>query len=449
MMQLNVVTALLGTAAMAVMAFPANLTPESSLPGIVDGQDVVKASPRYQVGYSDFGASGSAQANLPQPVIPSIVRSVDDPLVDESNLPPFSFTCPMHPEIHETHNTPCPICNMNLVETRRAEAWTCPIHSVILEGEDGVCPIGGRPLMPIRLELTWTCSEHPEVSASGPGICPMDGQRQLVQRLNSLPHEDHSPKHGGTFFMAPDNWHHLEGTYPDPGHFVLYLYDNYSQPMNTGIATGRAVLQETYNISSDSMVEDVAYPLTIGPEGRFFEADIGELELPATVTAKIRFEPGAVEERFDFIFNSMTDDPADSTSPTQPSAGLGATQASPPPAAATTGTLLINIPEDPNEIAMELAIRNVTVQNLVRDGGFTEIWIPALEAKDLALALTVHLDRLAPGQQLPVTLAVKELVRAAWLLDWYGDLGNRQRVEAAYAIFGQAAEIIVATYDRQ
>ena len=98
---------------------------------------------------------------------------------------------------------------------------------------------------------------------------------------------------------------------------------------------------------------------------------------------------------------------------------------------------------------MELAIRNVTVRNLVRDGGFTEIWIPALEAKDLALALTVHLDRLAPDQQLPVTLAVKELVRAAWLLDWYGDLGNRQRVEAAYAIFGQAAEIIVATYDRQ
>ena len=98
---------------------------------------------------------------------------------------------------------------------------------------------------------------------------------------------------------------------------------------------------------------------------------------------------------------------------------------------------------------MELAIRNATVQNLVRDGGFTEIWIPALEAKDLALALTPHLDLLAPDQQLLVRLAVKELVRAAWLLDWHGDLGNRQRVEAAYAIFGQAADIITATYDRQ
>ena len=448
-MQLNVLTALIGSAVVAIAAFPANLTPEVSESGTFNSQDVVKVSPRYQFGYSNLGASSSAQSNLPQPVIPSLVRSADDPLVDESNLPPFSFTCPMHPEIHETHNVPCPICNMNLVETRRAEAWTCPIHSVILEGEDGVCPIGGRPLMPIRLELTWTCSDHPEVTSSEPGICPIDGQQKLVQRLNSLPHEDHSPKHGGTFFMAPDNWHHLEGTYPDPGRFVLYLYDNYSQPMNTGVATGRAVLRETYNVSLDSMVEDVAYPLTVGPEGRFFEVHIGEQELPTAVTAKIRFEPGAAEERFDFTFNSITDDPAGQTSVTARSVDPGATQAFPPPAAATTGTLLVNIPEEPNEIAMELAIRNAAVQNLVRDGGFTEIWIPALEAKDLALALTPHLDRLAPDQQLPVRLAVKELVRAAWLLDWHGDLGNRQRVEAAYAIFGQAADIITATYDRQ
>tara|TARA_B100000929_G_scaffold268591_1_gene237509 strand:+ start:1040 stop:2389 length:1350 start_codon:yes stop_codon:yes gene_type:complete len=449
MMQLNLVTALLGSAVAAVAAFPTNLAPEISEPGIVESQAAVKVSPQYHMAYSAFGVSGPAQANLPQPVIPSIIRSADDPLVDEGNLPPFSFTCPMHPEIHETHNTPCPICNMNLVETRRAEAWTCPIHSVILESEDGVCPIGGRPLMPIRLELSWTCSEHPEVSSSEPGICPLDGEQKLVQRLNSLPHEDHSPKHGGTFFMAPDNWHHLEGTHPDPGRFVLYLYDNYSQPMDTGAATGRAVLRETYNVSLDSMVEDVAYPLTIGPEGRFFEADIGEQELPTTVTAKIRFEPGADEERFDFIFNSITDDPAGSTFSTQRSGGLGATQATPPPAAATTGTLLVNIPEEPTEIATELAIRNATVQNLVRNGGFTEIWIPALEAKDLALALTPHLDGLTPDKQLPVRLAVKELVRAAWLLDWHGDLGNRQRVEAAYAIFGQAAEIITAAYDRQ
>ena len=29
--------------------------------------------------------------------------------------------------------------------------------------------------------------------------------------------------------MAPDNWHHLEGTYPEEGVFRVYLYDNFSQ----------------------------------------------------------------------------------------------------------------------------------------------------------------------------------------------------------------------------
>ena len=91
MMQLNVLTALIGSAVVAVAAFPANLTPEVSESGTFNSQDVVKVSPRYQFGYSDLGASSSAQTNLPQPVIPSFVRSADDPLVDESNLPPFSF----------------------------------------------------------------------------------------------------------------------------------------------------------------------------------------------------------------------------------------------------------------------------------------------------------------------------------------------------------------------
>ena len=32
-------------------------------------------------------------------------------------------------------------------------------------------------------------------------------------------HMDHSPQHGGTVFMAPDSFHHIEGTFPEPGLF--------------------------------------------------------------------------------------------------------------------------------------------------------------------------------------------------------------------------------------
>jgi hypothetical protein len=37
-------------------------------------------------------------------------------------------------------------------------------------------------------------------------------------------------------------------------------------------------------------------------------------------------------------------------------------------------------------------------------------------------------------------LAVKQLVRSAWLIDGYGDLGNRQAVEEAFAMFAAAVD---------
>ena len=51
-------------------------------------------------------------------------------------------------------------------------------------------------------------------------------------------HGDHDPKHGGTFFMALDNEHHLEGILLSPGIFGVYLYDAYTQPL------GRAELHQ-------------------------------------------------------------------------------------------------------------------------------------------------------------------------------------------------------------
>ena len=41
------------------------------------------------------------------------------------------------------------------------------------------------------------------------------------------------------FFMAPDNWHHLEGTYPEEGVFRVYLFNNFSEPLNAKEFKGR------------------------------------------------------------------------------------------------------------------------------------------------------------------------------------------------------------------
>ncbi len=47
-------------------------------------------------------------------------------------------------------------------------------------------------------------------------------------------HTDHSPKHSGAFFMAPDKIHHLEGVYSEDCGFRLYLYNAFTKPIRVG-----------------------------------------------------------------------------------------------------------------------------------------------------------------------------------------------------------------------
>ncbi|MGH9555239.1 MAG: heavy metal translocating P-type ATPase [Terriglobales bacterium] len=62
------------------------------------------------------------------------------------------YTCPMHPEVREAANRPCPKCGMALdpltIPAASRVEYTCPMHPEIVRTEPGSCPICGMALEP-------------------------------------------------------------------------------------------------------------------------------------------------------------------------------------------------------------------------------------------------------------------------------------------------------------
>jgi hypothetical protein len=58
-----------------------------------------------------------------------------------------------------------------------------------------------------------------------------------------MAHSDHSPKHGGIFFMAADGFHHVEGTYPEAGLLRVHVYDDHTRPISPAAMTGTVKLE--------------------------------------------------------------------------------------------------------------------------------------------------------------------------------------------------------------
>src|SRR5579884_1787626 len=216
----------------------------------------------------------------------------------QRTLPPLSYVCPMPQDADILEDKPgnCPRCGMRLQPVRLVSVWTCPIHAAVVKEAAGTCPIGGRRLIQVTMAETWTCPGDSQ-GDTAPGRCPDGTERKKTYAAR--PHGNHNPQHGGAFFMASDNWHHLEGTYPRAGVFRLYLYDDYTKPLpadKVRAISGRLTTADGRDI-----------PLT--RNGRTLEAHIDRATFPLTVHAHVRFDPGAAENLYDFTFRSYTIDP--------------------------------------------------------------------------------------------------------------------------------------------
>ena len=330
-----------------------------------------------------------------------------------AQLPDISWTCPMHPDVLEAKEGACNICGMDLVPVRLVLVYTCPVHAVIEQPKPGKCRICSRDLVQKTAALTFTCAGNRDVSQIEPGKCA-DGSA-MVPRYTSRAHGDHNPKHGGVFFMAPDNWHHIEGTYPGAGRFRVYVYDDFSKPLSAALARkvrGRVVTKEAFDPKTGTTRELASTPLVLARNGAFLEARMESLALPAKMTVKISFTSDDKESRFDFAFPAYS-------STSSSSLALPAQTASVDKPGA---------PNAPGSLIDDLRAQSVEVESLLKSGTLGGIYVPALRAKDLALEIQA---KQPAAQQGAIEPSVKQIVLAAYQLDNYGDLGDAEKAQDA------------------
>jgi len=385
-------------------------------------------------------------------------RQTSKPAAAEK-LPPLSYVCIMagDEDIIEDKPGKCRKCGMDLHPIRLDSVWTCPVHAAVIKDAAGKCPIDGRPLIPVTMSVSWACAGSSTLSPT-PGTCP-DG-RPMERRYAPRAHGNHNPQHGGGFFMAPDSWHHLEGTYFPPGTFRLYLYDDFTKPLP---------LTKLRTISAHIVLAD-GKSIPLVRNGRVLEARIGKQPFPLAVQAQVTFEPSAKENSFDFTFESFSRDlPAPSaTTTTTANTGNGTTSparpasiaAAPATAASPASTLLETATGDPGftsivvadtvpEMLAQLTDRDRQIKALIDRGAFASVYVPAFQAKDVALALDAKKTGLPADRQKLVEPAVNRLIRGAYLLDAFGDLGNKQQIQDAYSRFAAAVQDLTSAFPKQ
>ena len=409
---------------------------------------------------------------------------------------PVSYVCTMPGDENVVEDKPgiCPNpkCKMVLQPVRIEMAYACANNTSIIRVNPGKCPVDGRDLVPVTVAHFFACNGQTQYFPDA-GKCS-DGSAR-VERREIRAHGDHNPVHGGQFFMAEDNWHHVEGTYPSAGLFRAFFYDNFKKPLPGKNFSGLLVVLD----KTDKELATI--PLAASRDGNTLEARIPSqlATIPLRAKATIKYDPKAREQPFDFVFNELSKDPGPAkpapaittgaATPTRP-AGSAAAPAPPAtasktparPATATASTappkpappapapdtqepLILDsptnippaladaldetkLPGGTPELLAELAKRAGDVEALVNEGNLSQVWLPATATKTVALVLETHANALPERQRTAVSDSVKRVVTSAWELDAYGDLGDRKKITEAYQRLATAVGDLKAAYGK-
>lgn len=244
-------------------------------------------------------------------------------------------------------------------------------------------------------------------------------------------HMDHSPLHGGQFFMAANNYHHLEGALPEQGEFRLYVYDDFKEPIDPRNFAGDVVFEQ-WNEQEEKWMES-RYPLQHAePGAEYLYAEIPP-ELPAEFFASVWLAGEPV--RFDFYFDELSEEL--SATELAKYQALGPHSHERPP---------LDIPESAEEIVAELVERTQILRELVLNEDWLALHIPAFDARDLAMALLDQLGGLSARERGAVRQAASRTMQSAAELDRAGDLADAGRARRAFARYEEAVRTIIEAF---
>ena len=268
---------------------------------------------------------------------------MSSPIAAAANeLPPVSYVCPTPGEEGVLEDQPgnCPQSGKPLLPIRIATVYSCLKFESFIQEKPGICPVDKSELVPITAALYFTCKDNSKVHELDPGACG-DGSAR-IKGYERRAHGDHNPRHGGQFFMADDNWHHLEGTWVQPHTFRVYFYNDMTQPLavtgfSAQVAKSDAQGNDAGPFVSLKPVQTPAQTPTVQTRSQpranrrqtkdrnILEVPMPAMELPAKFTLRVKFKPDDKERVFDFTFADYSKEPGPAISCCQRS-GAGAEQ---------------------------------------------------------------------------------------------------------------------------
>jgi hypothetical protein len=138
-----------------------------------------------------------------------------------------------------------------------------------------------------------------------PGKCGVCKMTLTEYKGGKLAHADHDPKHAGTFFMAPDNWHHLEGTLVSDHEVRIYLYDNFTQPLDSAAISGELKVQPV-NDKDEEVGAPATLPIQPVTGKPYVVAKLPEtMKPPYQTEARLQFPKQKQKFLFNFDFKGV------------------------------------------------------------------------------------------------------------------------------------------------